>query len=312
MCPIVMRHALLRWPALAILCTLAGPLAAHPQGPAGAPSGIAPPAASREFPAAEPQAPSSTPAPFPGAVTSYLGFDRHDFEVEGERFTVAVPRTPAPGRPWLWVAEFFGNAFWHPLDAELLARGWHIAYNASAAGQYGSPRGVARWGVAYDVWTRRFGLDAQPVLAGYSRGGLLVYNWAAANPGKVRALYADAPVCRIQSWPGGTGRGKGSPRDWRACLDAYGLTDEEGRAYAHNPVDQLGAIARAGIPVLHVVGDADDVVPVEENTAILAARFEALGGRINVIHKPGIGHHPHALPDPAPIVAFILGSSPGR
>ena len=65
-------------------------------------------------------------------------------------------------------------------------------------------------------------------------------------------------------------------------------------------------MAQAHIPLLHVVGDADEVVPVTENTAILEQRYRALGGSIQVIHKPGVGHHPHSLQDPAPIVEFVL------
>jgi hypothetical protein len=55
-----------------------------------------------------------------------------------------------------------------------------------------------------------------------------------------------------------------------------------------------------------VVGDADTAVPVSENTTILEARYKKLGGTIQVIQKPGIGHHPHSLKDPKPIVDFIL------
>jgi len=54
------------------------------------------------------------------------------------------------------------------------------------------------------------------------------------------------------------------------------------------------------------VGDADDLVPVGDNTAIIEERYRKLGGTIEVIHKPGIGHHPHSLPNPKPIVDFIL------
>jgi hypothetical protein len=46
-------------------------------------------------------------------------------------------------------------------------------------------------------------------------------------------------------------------------------------------------------------------VPVSENTAILAERYTSLGGKINVIIKDGVGHHPHSLDDPEPIVNFI-------
>ena len=61
------------------------------------------------------------------------------------------------------------------------------------------------------------------------------------------------------------------------------------------------------MPLLHVVGDADVVVPVKDNTAILEERYKALGGEIQVIHKPGVGHHPHSLKDPAPLVKFVTG-----
>jgi len=34
-------------------------------------------------------------------------------------------------------------------------------------------------------------------------------------------------------------------------------------------------------------------------------RYRALAGSIVVIHKPGLGHHPHGLDDPSPVVKFI-------
>ncbi|HYF37961.1 MAG TPA: hypothetical protein VD994_21845, partial [Prosthecobacter sp.] len=61
---------------------------------------------------------------------------------------------------------------------------------------------------------------------------------------------------------------------------------------------------------LHVYGDADDVVPPDENTLLLANRYKALGGPITLIPKPGIGHHPHGLEDSTPIIDFIVSSSP--
>ena len=60
------------------------------------------------------------------------------------------------------------------------------------------------------------------------------------------------------------------------------------------------------MPLLHVYGDADDVVPWDENTGVLAERYRKLGGSITLIPKPGVGDHPHGLTDPAPIVEFIL------
>jgi hypothetical protein len=54
-----------------------------------------------------------------------------------------------------------------------------------------------------------------------------------------------------------------------------------------------------------VCGDADDVVPLEENSGIVKSRYDALGGKMTLILKKGAGHHPHGLEDPSPIVEFI-------
>jgi len=65
-------------------------------------------------------------------------------------------------------------------------------------------------------------------------------------------------------------------------------------------------LAEAGVPALHVCGAADEVVPIEENTYVLEKAYKKAGGDIKIIVKEGIGHHPHSLKDPAPIVRFIL------
>jgi alpha-beta hydrolase superfamily lysophospholipase len=71
-------------------------------------------------------------------------------------------------------------------------------------------------------------------------------------------------------------------------------------------VDNLEPLAKAGIPIIHVVGQADTLVPVQDNTDIVEKRYQELGGTIEVIRKPGVEHHPHSLPNPEPIVDFIL------
>ena len=132
------------------------------------------------------------------------------------------------------------------------------------------------------------------------------YNWAAANPDKVSCIYGDAPVCDFKSWPGGKGKGKGSAGDWKLVLERFHLAnDDEALAWKLNPIDNVAPLAAAKVPLLHVFGDADDVVPWDENTGIIAERYEKLGGKIELIRKPGVGHHPHGLDDSTPIVEFI-------
>ena len=73
-----------------------------------------------------------------------------------------------------------------------------------------------------------------------------------------------------------------------------------------SPIHQLAPLAVADVPILHVVGDADDTVSVAENTDVVAEMYLALGGDIRVITKAGGGHHLHGLDDPTPIVNFLL------
>ncbi len=243
------------------------------------------------------------PPAFPGTPSDWHGFSRYDFEVDGKSVLVAAPKQPAPGRPWVWHGEFFGHK--PAPDIALLKRGFHIVY-MRVPDMLGAPKAVAHWNAFYHELTEKYGFAEKPGLVGLSRGGLYCYNWAAANPKKVACLYGDAPVCDFKSWPGGTGTGKGSPRDWKLVLKEYGFqNDAEALAYDKNPVDNLAPLAAANVPLLHVYGEADDVVPWTENTGLVAERYRKLGGEITLIAKPGVGHHPHGLEDPTPIVNFI-------
>jgi alpha-beta hydrolase superfamily lysophospholipase len=115
-------------------------------------------------------------------------------------------------------------------------------------------------------------------------------------------------VCDFKSWPGGKGKGPGSRKDWQKLIGDYHFASEqEALAYDKNPIEKLAPLVAAKVPLLHVCGDADEVVPYEENTAILKDRYEKLGGSITVMIKKGFKHHPHGLADnPAPIVEFIM------
>jgi len=43
-----------------------------------------------------------------------------------------------------------------------------------------------------------------------------------------------------------------------------------------NPIDKLKLIAAAKIPILHVIGDADTVVPLSENSDLIESRYRRL------------------------------------
>ena len=238
--------------------------------------------------------------------SQWHGFERQDFSSDGLKCILVIPASPEKGSPWVWRARFFGHQ--PQADIELLKKGFHIAY-CDVAGLFGNEVAVDRWDRFYSMLIEERGLSKKPALEGMSRGGLIIYNWASKNPKKVSCIYGDAPVCDIRSWPGGKGNGKGGGGTWKSALKAHGITDEESVRAEVSPIHKLKPIAEAGVPILHVVGAADKVVPVEENSAIIEKRYRELGGTIKVISKPGIGHHPHALKDPKPIVDFILKHS---
>ncbi|MEO6036631.1 MAG: GDSL-type esterase/lipase family protein, partial [Verrucomicrobiota bacterium] len=247
-------------------------------------------------------------APFPGKRSDWKGFDRYDFEFDGKPAIVVAPKQELPGKPWAWRGEFF-DAFPNA-DIALVGKGFHLVY-LGVPNLFGSPDAVAHWNQFYAELTGKYGFARKVALIGLSRGGLYCFNWAEANPEKVACIYADAAVCDFKSWPGGKlkghGKGLGSDSEWQNLLKAYHFqSDADAIAYDKNPIDNLKPLADEHVPLLHVYGDSDDVVPWDENTGVVAERYRKLGGEIQLIAKPGVGHHPHGLEDPTPVVEFIL------
>jgi pimeloyl-ACP methyl ester carboxylesterase len=254
-----------------------------------------------------PTARAVEPKAFPGKVSRWNDFTRHDFQVDGANVIVIEPEKPSPGRPWAWRGEFFG-AFPNA-DIELVKKGWHLIY-MSVPNLFGSPKAVAHWEKLYDVLVKDHGLHAKPGLIGLSRGALYCMAWAAAHPDRTLAVYLDNGVCDFKSWPGGKpkglGAGQGSAGEWQNVLKAYDFKDDkEAIASKVNPVDNLTPLAKAKIPLLLVYGDSDKVVPHKENSEIVYDRYKTMGGPVERVVKEGQDHHPHGLKDPQPILEFF-------
>jgi len=242
------------------------------------------------------------------AQSQWLGFDREDFTLDGRKCYVVKPSELAPGRPWVWRARFPN---YHPeIDLILLERGFHIDH-IDTGGMLGCDTAMDHWDGFYAHLTGpKYGLAKKVALEGVSRGGLFVYRWAARNPQKVTCIYADTPVCDFKSWPLGQGKGIGDPGTWQTLLKMYDLTETQALAYKENPIDVLEPIAKAGVPILHIVSDTDKVVPPAENTDVLRKRYEELGGSMRVMRvaegtAESKGHH-FTHPDPQLPVDFIV------
>lgn len=214
---------------------------------------------------------------------------------ERETFTVAdhqafVLEPPESSRidgptPWVWYAPTLGKR--HPSRDEqwmfdrLHAKGIAVA-GVDVGESFGSPKGRAIYQALYDELTKNRGFSDKPVLLARSRGGLMLYSWAVEHPHCVGGVAGIYPVCNIASYPG-----------IARAAPAFGMAAKELEANLaeHNPVDRLKQLAEARVPIFHIQGDSDRVVPHEKNSGLLAQRYEAFGGPVEVELIKGQGHN---------------------
>lgn len=207
------------------------------------------------------------------------GFRQTSFLFDSIPAYYVVPAKPLPGNPWIWRGHF---PDWHTdMDSLLLQKGFYVAY-INTNDEYGAPKAMMVWDKFYQYLTGQLSFAPKVALEGVSRGGLYVYGWAERNPDKVSCIYAEAPVCDIKSWPGGKGRSLGDGRSWQQLQQVLGFTERQAMDYRGNPIDNLKGLASFKVPVLHVIGLNDKVVPPDENTFVLIKKYEELGGPATV------------------------------
>ncbi len=212
--------------------------------------------------------------PIPGEV----------FGINGHTAFVITPEQKPSPMPWVWYAPTLpglpgGEEKW--MLEKFMAAGIAVA-GIDAGESYGSPGGCALYSALYEHLVRKRGFSSKACLLARSRGGLMLYNWAAEHPSSVACIAGIYPVCNLTSYPGLN----------KAC-GAYGLTEEQLSAELarHNPIDRLEGLAKARVPIFHIHGDSDTVVPLEKNSGELARRYRQLGGPITLRVIEGQGHN---------------------
>jgi len=206
--------------------------------------------------------------------------------IQNHQAFLILPEKPREGEriPWIWYAPTLPGLpgkeeKW--MFERFLTAGIAIA-GVDVGESCGSPRGREVYSALYQELVGKRGLAPKACLLARSRGGLMLYCWAAENPEKVKCVVGIYPVCNIASYPG----------VGRAC-GAYGMTREEltAKLAEHNPIDRLAPLARARVPIFHIHGDKDNVVPLDANSGLLAKRYEALGGEMTLAVVKGQGHN---------------------
>ena len=243
-------------------------------------------------------------------TTNWKGFDKVEFSFQNTKAWYVKPKQALPGNPWVWRAHF---PTWHTeMDSILLSRGFHVAY-VNTNDLFAHPKAMQVWDAFYDYLVKEKQFAPKVALEGVSRGGLYVYGWAKRNPDKVSCIYAEAPVCDPKSWPGGKGTGQGSPKDWTSWLELNHLTEETAKKFDDIPLNDLAGLAAFKVPILHVIGLKDKIVPPAENSDILVQNYLKLGGPASVYpitrgEQALEGHH-FPIEHPEKFADFIYDNS---
>ncbi len=193
-------------------------------------------------------------------------FNRYSFELAGVEgaINIIVPRTPAPGKPWVFRADYVGRD--DTVDLALLSDGFHIVtgpvpYNADGPS-------LQSWNAVYKLLVDH-GFSKKPVMEGAGAAAGEAYAWAIANPEKVHCIYAENPLLHCH------------------------MTKAQ-------PLDNLAVLAKAKVPLVHVCGDLDPLL--KDQTRVVEERYKELGGEIVVLVQSNTGHYPTQPRDPSWVV----------
>ncbi len=199
-------------------------------------------------------------------------YERYSFELNGVEgaTTVIIPKTAAPGKPWVFRAEFVRRDA--AVDLALLAKGFHIVTGPVSYNTDGPV--LAHWNAVYQHLTGH-GFSKKPVMEGAGRSAGDAYAWAIQNPDKVSCIYGENPVL-ISSMS-------------KAPL-----------------LESLEPLAKAAVPLLHVCGGLDPAF--KSQTGVVEQRYKALGGAMTVVVREDGGHYPLAPQDPRWVADFIAAT----
>jgi hypothetical protein len=212
---------------------------------------------------------------------------REDFTLGGLSAFVIVPNTPASGKPWIAYAPCVGGL---PNLTGAGEEKWmmdqYVAAGIAVAGIYsgdlsGNQAQRAGYTALYAELVGNRGYAARFSFHTRSRGGLLGYNWAADNPGKVAAIGGIYPVTNLLSYPGQI-----------TAASHYGVSVPELNANIglYNPIERLAPLYNSGVRMFHIHGDSDGTVPLSQNSQITKNRYDDLGGTMTLKVIPGGGH----------------------
>jgi acetyl esterase/lipase len=184
-------------------------------------------------------------------------------------YSPTLPRYPDVHEKWMH-QQF--------LDAGVAVAGIDVGES------YGSPEGRKHFSALYKELATKRNFGAKPCLLGRSRGGLWSSSWAIRNTNKVAGIAGIYPVFDLTTYPG-----------MKRAAPAYKMPEEDLAAAIkqHNPIEKVGTLAKAKIPIFIIHGDIDNVVPLKQNAARLVEIYNAFNaqGLVELEVVKGQGHN---------------------
>lgn len=239
------------------------------------------------------------------------GFRVYESKIDEFNVWIAEPKTPAKGKPWVMRIQDFGDGFHWQINEKLLEAGAYVvainSYNV-----YGADYGLQLMDSLYTIACNHFGLPAKCVMTAVSRAGLSTYRWAARYPERVACIYCEGPVLDFKTWPMSW---EPSAGNWAELKQYYGFAnDAEAIAYTGNPIDNLEPIAKAKIPIRHVISFTDEhdtkIVPNDRNTLEAQRRLQKMGHDMEVVVTPEGMKVPYSFDDES--VEFMVSNATAK
>jgi hypothetical protein len=148
---------------------------------------------------------------------------------------------------------------------------------------------------------------------GVYHGGLYMNAWARLRPDRVSVLYLDNGVCDIRSWRGGfalSRRERGSAKG-RAMYEPRSATRTTGRGEAKvlPPAESLLPAIKSGVSSSHATAPPTRPSTLRRQCGACVKLWQDNGGRVKLFPKEGGDHHPHGLPDSAPLIEVLVAEA---
>ena len=217
-------------------------------------------------------------------VTASVKWERFKFE-DKDAFIIMPKKHSELNLPWVFYAPTLrglpnerdeGWMINHFLEAGIAVAGIDVGES------FGNIEGRNLYSKFHNFLTQRKKFNPEACLLARSRGGLMLYNWAANNPKKVKCIAGIYPVCNLRSYPG-----------LERAAPAYKMSASElaNSLSENNPINRLQNLAKADVPIFHIHGNVDTVVPLKSNSGIIAKRYQRFGGNMQLVVPKGQGHN---------------------